>query len=367
VIWLSTEKQKPGFTLLGLFLVSMVISTIWAENTGRARISIRLILELYLLGRITFSVAKNRFKVQKLFDLYLYMFIYMGIWIFVTFLQSGRGVVPWFWVLDEEDACGPLMGMGVAFCLQYFLGESPGSKKKLALAGAIICTCGVVLSYARGAFNMMAAILILFVLKSKNKLKGILILGVTGVIIVVSASFFFPDNSFWNEMATSLEGTSSGTGHDRKVLWSIAWEEFKANPIVGVGPWNFGVVAGRYLPLVKDKGHYRVETIWGRALHNAYFQILSELGIIGIIIFTLLLVEFYKKNHLTREFWLASRTKAGEKLANIAHGIELAMVAFLMNAFFYDIIFFSWFWVLLILNRMAFLTVANNSAATNNS
>jgi O-antigen ligase len=220
----------------------------------------------------------------------------------------------------------------------------------------------VVISFARGAFLVLAATLIYLLVKSGNFIKGLLLIGVACIVIVVATSIIFPDNAFWKEMQTSSEGTSSGTGKDRKVLWSIAWEEYKDNPIIGVGPFNFGIAATHYLSKVDDPGNYRTDTIWGRALHNAYYQILCELGTFGIIIFIIILYDFFKINRATMRYNLTSSTTELNNLTlkqtkHLVTGIKIAMIAFLLNAFFYDIIYYSWFWILLIFNRMLYINI----------
>jgi len=271
-------------------------------------------------------------------------------------------LVKWDYILNEEDAYGPLMGIGVAYCYYYFSVQKKSMAKTLALIALCTCIVGVVISFARGAFLVLVATLIYLLVKSGNFIKGILFIGIACVVIIVATSIIFPDNAFWKEMQTSAEGTSSGTGRDRKVLWSIAWEEYKDNIIIGVGPLNFGVAATHYLNRVKDTGNYRPDTIWGRALHNAYFQILCELGTFGIIIFIMILYDFFKTNQATIRYTPTSCDSELDNLTlkqtkHLVTGIKVAMIAFLLNAFFYDIIYYSWFWILLIFNRMLYINI----------
>ncbi len=357
VVWFTSNTEKYKYKWFALFLVSLLISSLLAENTGRARVVLRLVLEYYILALITFSFISNKYRTDKLMFLFMLQFLYLGIWGII-----GGGLVKWDYILNEEDAYGPLMGIGVAYCYYYFSVQKKSMAKTLALIALCTCIVGVVISFARGAFLVLVATLIYLLVKSGNFIKGILFIGIACVVIIVATSIIFPDNAFWKEMQTSAEGTSSGTGRDRKVLWSIAWEEYKDNIIIGVGPLNFGVAATHYLNRVKDTGNYRPDTIWGRALHNAYFQILCELGTFGIIIFIMILYDFFKTNQATIRYTPTSCDSELDNLTlkqtkHLVTGIKVAMIAFLLNAFFYDIIYYSWFWILLIFNRMLYINI----------
>jgi O-antigen ligase len=351
ILWICSDQKKDLYKWFGVFLLIAFFSSLFAENTGRARNVLRSLFELYVLAIITLSVVNNKLRIDKLIDLYLWYFLYLGIWGLIGFLTTGRGLVSWDWVLNEEDAFGPVMCMGVGYSLYYFYSRRTGTIKKFALLTTCICTLGVVLSFARGAFLVLIALAAFFVLMSENRLKTIMVIFIMAIVVFMSTSIFFPNNAFWKEMNTISEGTNKGTGEDRKELWQFAWEEFKDNPIIGVGPWNFGVVSSRYIDKVKNT-HYRAETMYGRALHNGFFEILCELGLLGSITFLILLLEFFRMNKAIKIISKENSDKERKyKIYQISLGIKITMVVFLLNAFFYDIIFYSWIWLIFILNR----------------
>jgi O-antigen ligase len=357
---LSNQKKKEGYWWLAFFLFSLLMSSIGSENTGRARLALRLVLEYYLLARLTFFYCVESHHKKLLFRIYIYSFLYIGTWGIIFFLLKGRALILWDYILNEEDAFGPLMCIGFAVSSSMLLsGKIWQNRKKLLILTVLIGAVGVILSFARGAFLVFLAVVLFNLKKSENFLKGLLVFVLLLVVIITASSVFFKDDVFWKEMSTVSEGTKSGTGRDRRVLWSIALEEFKANPFLGVGPFNFGVVAGDYLHLVPDKRDYRTETIWGRALHNGFFQILCEGGIIGSFAFLMLLVDYCKR---TRGQSYLGAEKNGYEVkilvenVHYLQAIHIGVIAFLLNAFFYDIIYYSWFYQLLILSRFFSVT-----------
>lgn len=354
VSWITSKSdKKDGYFWLAFFLFSLVLSGIGAENTGRARLAIRLVLEYYLLARITFTYIDQLYKIRKIFHLFLGSVIYLAAWGVIFFLITGRAMVGWDYILNEEDAYGPLMCIGFAVASSLFLSDADFLKKekKLVFWAMSLSLIGVILSFARGAFLVFLGVGLLNLKKSGNFFKSFFALIILSVITISATAVFFPDNAFWHEMSTISEGTKSGTGRDRKVLWSLAWEEFKEHPLVGVGPFNFGVVAGDYLDRVPDKRDYRPDTLWGRALHNGFFQILCEGGGVGSFAFLMLLLDFLKqkkKMRLSREMQLGG---IGDPYY-YGEALFMGIVAFLMNAFFYDIIYYSWLFQMLIIYRV---------------
>lgn len=81
--------------------------------------------------------------------------------------------------------------------------------------------------------------------------------------------------------------TSTESNNERILLIEIAFEEFKNNMLVGVGPGNYNNYAQNEL------GY----SLRGKELstHNIYLEILSEYGLIGISIFGMMLVQLIKQ------------------------------------------------------------------------
>jgi O-antigen ligase len=222
-----------------------------------------------------------------------------------------------------------------------------------------LSVCGVVASFARGAFISLLIILLLRMLIGRRILANIAGTLTAGILIYGAAIVLFPSgpngeaNPFWQEMGTISQGTAEGTGFDRKVLWGVAWEEFKDNPIIGVGPLNFGVRAPDYVERIPDRGDRYLDpaSIWGRALHNGYFQILSEGGLLGVAAYLLVVIEFWRLNRRTSRSVRDLPNRAAE-VSGLTRGFGLALTAFLLNMAFYDIIYYNWFWDLVVLNAV---------------
>jgi O-antigen ligase len=86
----------------------------------------------------------------------------------------------------------------------------------------------------------------------------------------------------------------SYTNNFRKLMTSISLEMFRAHPVIGVGADNYGILFNEYRVIYADKNPTDInlkvaENEIAERSHNEYLQILSELGIIGGLIFLIFL------------------------------------------------------------------------------
>lgn len=100
--------------------------------------------------------------------------------------------------------------------------------------------------------------------------------------------------SMSSEMVFRYKGIIHGLDPGRRLMWNLAWEQFRQNPVIGVG---YGKVGGLYLTgrgvalgeiIAESTGYISV-------VDSSYFFLLNELGIIGFCLFCLLLILIFKK------------------------------------------------------------------------
>ncbi|MEW6442090.1 MAG: O-antigen ligase family protein [bacterium] len=366
-LWIMERARKRNFTLLMLLVALHALSTLLvAENTGYARTATRMIFEVYLLGIVTLSLCAEKRRLEALLRLFALNFIYYAFW-----GVRGGGKIGWDYVLDDSNQFGTYMGMGVAFCFCYFAAHRVGRGRWLGLAGAAASLLGAIASFSRGSFLALTVSYAYLWVRAKRRVAVTLAGCAGGVLLFVAANWLFPGGEFWQEMKTIQSGTAAGTGLDRKVLWGIAWNQFKANPLLGVGVHNFGVLAPVYAGEEARVRYPDLRTLWGRSPHNIYFQVLAEQGIVGMTLFLVLLGSFWKENRKMRKALepFVKRTPRSEReltggriearrYANYADGILVAAVCYLIGGFFYPIYEYPWLWSLLIINRLLRLVVS---------
>ncbi|HEY5997803.1 MAG TPA: O-antigen ligase family protein [bacterium] len=364
-MFLSRGVSVGSKTVLA-FLAVILMSSFFAENTGRARVLIRQMAVVYSLLILVLTYIQSETNIRTFFRIYHAYIAYMACW----GLFAG-GKVPWHYLLNEEDSFGPLMCIGASICFSSARAARPGNERRFLQSSALLSVAGVVASFARGAFVSLVLTMTLWVRGARKKWAALSSLAIAVATILLAARLIFPNNEYWEEMKTISHGTSQGTGHDRKVLWGVAWLEFIDHPLLGVGPYNFGVRAPEYIVRLEDAGHYTDPgRIWGRALHNGYFQVLSELGVFGVIAFLGILVDFLRSNTKGRVCVATTATDgeeghriAGFEAVSLLRGALFGMIALLLNLVFFDILYYGWLFDIYLLNAVVTRHLGVDSSA----
>src|SRR5204863_8875374 len=162
--------------------------------------------------------------------------------------------------------------------------------------------------------------------------------------------------------------------HLRLEFWTIAWRMFVHNPLFGVGPENFRWNVGAYQSVEQLETFGRLLTN-SVVVHSTYFEILSELGLVGGALFVTILFRTFKDLRRIRsdERLRADAGNAGrrepisgnerlsptdaQQLQYYSLAIMGSLVGYLLPAAFVSFTYFSHFWLL------AALAVALNEVA----
>lgn len=372
-VLLSNKGNKLWYgPLLSLVLVT-IIGVPVAVNHGVAQIAARLLVLYYIFGLAVFMYIDTARRAAVLVTILLGQYIWWAIH------ANVRGVVPWHPDLANSDGFGPLALLGLT--TSYFWSKAARTKgmRRLGLGLALWSIIGIVAAFARGV--MLAMVLVAGMMWVRSPKKGRMTLAILGglVMIVIGAQFIVPTietgeeyldrdrphggiAGLWTEFMSSFsEGSSEGTGNDRWELWKAALIVFKEHPIIGAGAQNVGIAASEIVQ-VGEIGSIYAENparLWGRQLHNIYFQILSEFGLLGSAAYLWILIDFWIKNkRLMRKDRCAvwDATSGGQwNLYYISLGLELTMVAFLATGFFYNTLYLFYSYALIYLNRTLYL------------
>ena len=249
--------------------------------------------------------------------------------------------------------------MTLGIPLSYFLMASAqrGSwLKRASFVSFLLSIAGAVASFKRGTFLSLLLVLGYMFFRSQNKARyfarGCAVVFVVLILAVTLFSGFF--ERYENEMSTIVtKGANEGTGKDRMYLWTQALKMFADNPVLGIGPGCFGFKIQSYITREEaDQWGVRYQ-MYGRAIHNIYIEILSEMGSLGFIAFLSLLVVFRKRNLAVRQAVDAVK-QPYSSMHYYALAIEGGMIALLVNGYFYNLTYSAWLWDLMILNTILY-------------
>ncbi|MHB8481156.1 MAG: O-antigen ligase family protein [Nitrospiria bacterium] len=309
--WLFNKEFNPftGGTqtrMIWLFILLLAIYIPFATNNYFAYQQARTILE-YMPFFLSAILYINSFeRLRRFFYFWMLLTIYIAI---NGILHRGVGGSSF---LSDENDFSLLMNMMFPFGFFLFLYEKDIKKKLIYLTAVILPVISVVASFSRGGFVGLISVFTTIWIFSKQKIRTLVIIALAAIAI-----YAFSDQQYWTRIETSTK-TNEGTAKERIDSWKAAWEMFKDYPL-GVGGSNFPVHFQEYQGEKFRKG------MWGRAAHSLWFTLLSELGIFGVIIYSLLL--FYNLKDL---FWL--------KQFNIHVDDDLRYASYLSMAFFASLV-----------------------------
>lgn len=373
---LRSPQKGPGFPAFTAFLWLLIFGSgvaLLIGNAGLARDVLRLFYQYWLLGIVTLTFCNTPRRARAILAVYFYYLLFYGIWGLISLKLSplaanvdpgARVIVPWHPNFENRDAFGPLMVAGLVYSIYYYRATLVTASRRQRLAimlSVLLSGIGFVTSFGRGAFLAFLVTAVSMWMRARRKLAIILAVGAAVAVLAFAAPQV--TQRYLASMQTITEqGMHEGTGEDRKYLWTIAWREFLSSPIVGVGTGNYGVAAQWVLGSQEQVGYrYTRGKLWGRALHSAPMTILSEYGLLGVLITSYLLWDFFRTNRRIRK---STATPGGENNAMppgyveaVALGLNGALLAFCVSGIFYEVIYTPLIWNVIVLNRMLYFAL----------
>lgn len=192
--------------------------------------------------------------------------------------------------------------MAIFYCMKK-------SVVRWALLGLILIDifC-ITFTYSRGAYaGFVVGLLILFALKDRKMLIPL-------ILILCLWQTALPEKVVERIKETKTESGQLDESSQRRInIWEQALELFQTNPISGIG---FGVF--RYLGL--DLGD----------THNIYVKLLTEQGIIGLLIFLCIIFAFMREGYVLYQKGQSDEEKG------FGLGFFICIFVMLINNFFGD-------------------------------
>jgi len=328
--------------LMGAFLVLMAIGTPFATNRYWAFLATKD-FALFLFGAVIplMSFVNTYSRLQRLITAVILIHIPLALY---GITHSGFGIGSFLG--DENDFCLAVnIIIPYVFFSFYF---NQGALRKFSLLLVLgLLLLAITSTMSRGGFLGLIAVAIYCWMASSKKLASLVLI----VVVSVPVLALVPQ-SYWNEMRTIQTSTENDdTGAQRLYYWNIAWEMFRDYPVVGVGPTNYQYNSFTY---ESPDQQARGLNVWGRAAHSLYFTLLSELGIVGIVIVVSLVVLNFRENRAVRRLYkalLASGNTPPDRLQQfyilnvLTRANDAAMVAYLVTGAFLSVLYYPHFWL----------------------
>ncbi len=176
-----------------------------------------------------------------------------------------------------------------------------------------------VLAATRGASLGLIAGVIAFVgyltFAYRTRWHGLLVKITVGLLAVVLFLIVFQGSAFVQRIPGARLfdiSFSANTFRDRVTIWKMAWDGWKARPILGWGPEQFIQVFDRYFNTAYFNPTQGFGSWFDRA-HSLIFDYLAETGILGFLSFASIFVVLYVMFFRSARSQIESRTHEAAK------------------------------------------------------
>jgi len=346
-----------GLILLMTLHVTIAVNNYYAYGFWRGAV-------LYFIVYLSIVNFVDSFeKIEKYIDIWILINLFCA---FVGLKHGGR--VPNSGFMGDENDFALVMNMAIPFAYFMFLETSSTKKKILYLSACCIFIAANVASFSRGGFVGLIPVILYCWYKTPKKVLSTII-----IAIMISVLYFSASSKYWQEVKSiKEENIQKGTGETRWYLWKIAWKMFLDHPIIGVGQGNASWHISEYEPPGGLHGTSRA----GRAIHSLYFTLISELGLIGILLFSGMVYFSYKelkwilkkeKEFLLKQNQSIEIIQQLHKIKFIIFGITGAMLGYLVSGAFLSVLYYPHFWLLISLCVALKNTVINSKLEGNYS
>jgi O-antigen ligase len=281
---------------------------------------------------------------QRLPELRMALLTWTGSLTYVALFSithGGRG--PSGFMGDENDMA---LACCTAFPFAFFGFERlTGWKKIVSGVLAVVFVVAIVVSFSRGGFVGLAAVALFCFYFSRKKLQNIAV----GIAAIVAFMAFAPAQ--YIDEIRSIQETQEGTAETRRFLWDAAIGMWKDSPIIGVGGGGSSFLVGKFQPRDAKYDHpsYRERNWSGQAVHSLYFQLLAEMGSVGVALYgAMVYLHFRTLNRLRRD--VARETSPRDPLRRdtelYAGALAGGMIGFLAPAAFISVLHYPYVWYL---------------------
>ena len=333
-LWGLVHLRKSIFSspikLVLLFGLIMALSALGAVNVGAYTLALRFIIQFFPVCIAMYLLIDNKYRVQHFF--HFWCWLYIGI-AFVIIKNGGLG--PGDFTTDPNDAALTL-GMGLPFVF-YSIYEAPANsmKRYFRYAMFLIILAGIIVTSSRGGFlGATICILVLWFL-SKRRLR-IAIIAIVMIVLVGGLLLSMLPERYIEDME-SISDTEDATRVERLRSWGLAWVMYKDNPVIGVGAGNFPWRVNEYQVLADWWGD--AVPLGGRQVHSMYFEVLADLGTLGILLFLYIVYRLPFKLYKIRNQFFKDRDDL-LWLKRLMQGLIASMSAYAVGGTFISVAYY---------------------------
>lgn len=352
--FISKESKKLSWNatnlLLLFFLLWTCLSTVFGVSYVESRIvEITKLIKIVVFTTVISALATTRLRIHSLlFGLALGMG-YHGAAEGAKFIVTGGAhhvFGPSRSIIGDNNhfALAMIFLLPVIYYLFSFA-EKKIVRWALLIAGFLIFA-SIIGTQSRGGLIGLAAVGAYSIYKTRYKIPVLFALAI-GMCFVV---YFAPEHWF-DRMSTIQEADQDGSFMGRVIAWKISTLLALDHPIMGGGitaiqnqaQWDYYARQFSRLDFIPtgppdDKPH---------AAHSVYFQLLADVGFVGLGVFLLILFRAWRScNKLIKQ---TANVPELDWVNHLARAFQLSFVAYAVSGAALNMAYFEMFYVFIVL------------------
>lgn len=216
--------------------------------------------------------------------------------------------------LGGANELASTLGMLVPFSYYKIFSRNWLEKICAIIVFCVLILC-IIFTGSRGGNLQLAGIIILMVLRTKERVKALIVLSLIIILFVL-----FAPQEYWDRMNTIKNYQQDESAMGRVEVWQTALNMWKDYPITGVGQRNFRLVWG------KNISSTTYDT------HNTYLQLLVEGGVLTLGAFLILICLVFRSTRFIRKH--SDPQKYGLQIYYLTYSIEIGLIGLFIASFF---------------------------------
>lgn len=282
----SDEKiivHKKLYKAVGLFIFYLVFNSLLSIDIGLSLSKTAILTVSFLLW---FLILPNYFKKKEQFlGLVTYLFYFFAAFLFLnifltviapgTFFKMGI-YTRYSGIFENANTLGMFSFLSVVFIL-YKIKTGTRFEKILSFLMSLMVIANLLLTVSRSSMLGTFIVVTVFLYFYYRKLFYV---EMTGIAVVVSILFLFP-------IIMDLLRLTSNPFSYREQLFTLAITNWKESILFGKGFGTAQILTSNVFTFLQ---HGYNLLIVGKHFHNAYIELLTETGIIGVLSFFPVLV-----------------------------------------------------------------------------
>jgi O-antigen ligase len=294
------RRWTAGHLLMVLFVCWMVVTLAWTPDAGNGVKLVRTCVQLVVMVLVIWECAPEEGAQRLLLQAYVAGGYVSAVATWLDF-RAGLAVLADRYAgagFDPNDL-GVTLALGIP--MAWYLASPAGLdwrhpfRRWLNIVYIPVAVTGVLLTASRSAFlALLPALLVPAFLESRKRGRLAHVL-LTALVVAMAAVYVVPPSS-WERVATIENELHGGTLTHRTEIWRGALVLFTRHPVGGTGVGGFETAVQ---PLIGTR----------YVAHNAFLGVLSELGLVGLALFsgllaTILAAVWRLPDRSYRSLWL---------------------------------------------------------------